>query len=86
MEFKERKRTGDCFCSGQNRARSMEFPLYKIFADPFTPSALLLTRRYEGFCLKSMIYGAKRLFSLPEELYDLLVTLEHGQVCSQVCI
>lgn len=77
MEFEERKSEPViCFLADKTEPGSWNFPLYKIFADPFNTAGLVIDpSMHEGFRFEvhDLIEEKKIVFSCPEELYDMLV-------------
>lgn len=77
MEIEERKSEPVIvFCADKTEPGAWNFPLYKIFADPFNSIGLVIDpNMHEGFLFEvhDLRDNKKVVFSLPEELYDLLV-------------
>ena len=77
MEFEERKSEPVIvFAADKTEPGAWNFPLYKIFADPFNTIGLVIDpKMHEGFLFEvhDLRENKKVVFSLPEELYDLLV-------------
>ena len=77
MEFEERKSEPVIvFAADKTEPGAWNFPLYKMFADPFNTIGLVIDpNMHEGFNFEvhDLRESKKVIFSLPEELYDLLV-------------
>lgn len=77
MEIEERKSEPVIvFCADKTEPGAWNFPLYKMFADPFNSIGLVIDpNMHEGFLFEvhDLRDNKKVVFSLPEELYDLLV-------------
>lgn len=77
MEFEERKSEPIIvFMADKTEPGAWNFPLYKIFADPFNTIGLVIDpRMHEGFKFEvvDLEKDKKMLFSCPEDLYDLLI-------------
>lgn len=79
MEFVER--TSEpmlIFMADKTSPGAWNFPLYRIFADPFTTAGLIIDPKlHDGFKFEVLdVYENKTItLSCPEELYDLLVFL-----------
>lgn len=86
MEFYERQSEPVIiFMADKTEPGAWNLPLYKIFADPFNTVGLVIDpKMHAGFQFEvhDLIGHQKILFSLPEELYDLLVFLgAPGRYC-----
>jgi fructose 1,6-bisphosphate aldolase/phosphatase len=79
MEFEERPSEPIIiFMADKTEPGAWNFPLYKIFADPFNTIGLVIDpKMHSGFCFEvlDLIEDKRVTFSCPEELYDLLVFL-----------
>ncbi|MGI6425141.1 MAG: fructose-1,6-bisphosphate aldolase/phosphatase [Tepidanaerobacteraceae bacterium] len=79
MEFEERaSEPVIIFMADKTEPGAWNFPLYKIFADPFNTIGLVIDpKMHEGFKFEvlDLIEDKKIIFSCPEEMYDLLVFL-----------
>jgi fructose 1,6-bisphosphate aldolase/phosphatase len=77
MAFEEREAEPViAFMADKTAAGAWNLPLYKMFADPFNTSGLVIApSMHDGFRFEVHdVKGHKRiLFNTPEELYDLLV-------------
>jgi fructose 1,6-bisphosphate aldolase/phosphatase len=77
MEFEERaSEPVICFLADKTEPGSWNFPLYKIFADPFNTIGLVIDpSMHDGFRFEvhDLIKEKKIIFNCPEELYDMLV-------------
>ncbi len=77
MEFEERPAEPVLiFLADKTEPGAWNFPLYKIFADPFNSIGLVIdSKMHNGFLFEVNDLFAKKkvVFSLPEEIYDLLV-------------
>lgn len=77
MEFVERKAEPVIvFMADKTEPGAWNFPLYKMFADPFNTIGLVIDpNMHKGFIMEvhDLLENKKVQFSLPEELYDLLV-------------
>lgn len=77
MEFEERKSEPVIvFAADKTEPGAWNFPLYKMFADPFNTIGLVIDpNMHEGFLFEvhDLRDNKKVIFSLPEEIYDLLV-------------
>jgi len=86
MEFEERaSEPVIVFMADKTEPGAWNFPLYKMFADPFNTIGLVIDpKMHDGFAFEvhDLIENKKVLFSLPEELYDLLVFIgAPGRFC-----
>ena len=76
MEFEERKSDPVIvFMADKTEAGAWNFPLYKIFADPFNTAGLVIDpKMHEGFIFEVLDTrkGKTVKLSTPEEMYDLL--------------
>ncbi|HHY14234.1 MAG TPA: fructose 1,6-bisphosphatase [Thermoanaerobacterales bacterium] len=86
MEFVERPSEPIIiFMADKTEPGAWNFPLYKIFADPFNTIGLVIDPgMHKGFEFEvhDLIENKKITFSLPEELYDLLVFIgAPGRYC-----
>ena len=86
MEFVER--TSEpiiVFMADKTEPGAWNYPLYKMFADPFTTIGLIIDpKMHAGFKFEvhDLIGHKKVVFSCPEELYDLLVFIgAPGRFC-----
>ncbi len=84
MEFVERKSEPVIvFMADKTSPGAWNFVLYKIFADPFNTAGLVIDpSMHDGFKFRVLdVYENKEIiFSLPEEMYDLLIfigAMEH---------
>ncbi len=79
MEFEERKSEPVIvFMADKTEPGAWNFPLYKMFADPFNTIGLVIDpKMHDGFYFEvyDLMEDKKVLFSLPEDLYDLLVLI-----------
>ncbi|HHV17569.1 MAG TPA: fructose 1,6-bisphosphatase [Thermoanaerobacterales bacterium] len=79
MEFEERpSEPVIIFMADKTEPGAWNFPLYKIFADPFNTIGLVIDpKMHEGFSFEvlDLIEDKSVKFSCPEELYDLLIFL-----------
>ena len=76
MEFEERpSEPVIIFMADKTEPGAWNFPLYKIFADPFNTIGLVIDpKMHSGFSFE--VLDLKRVtFSCPEEIYDLLIFL-----------
>ena len=77
IKFKERKSEPVIiFMADKTEPGAWNYPLYKMFADPFNTIGLVIDpKMHDGFVFEihDLIENKKIDFSLPEELYDLLV-------------
>ena len=77
MEFTERgSEPVIVFMADKTEPGAWNYPLYKMFADPFHTLGLVIDpKMHQGFKFEvhDLIDHKKVFFSLPEELYDLLV-------------
>jgi len=86
MEFVERpSEPVIVFAADKTEPGAWNFPLFKMFADPFNTIGLVIDpKMHEGFLFEvhNLIENKKVLFSLPEEMYDLLVFIgAPGRFC-----
>ncbi|CEP69326.1 Fructose-1,6-bisphosphatase, class V [Moorella glycerini] len=86
MEFEERKSEPVIvFAADKTEPGAWNFPLYKMFADPFNTIGLVIDpKMHQGFRFEvyDLIKNERVEFSLPEELYDLLVFIgAPGRYC-----
>jgi len=86
MEFAERKSEPVIiFMADKTEPGAWNFPLYKMFADPFNTIGLVIDpKMHAGFLFEvhDLIANRKVQFSLPEEMYDLLVFIgAPGRYC-----
>ncbi|MDK2821304.1 MAG: fructose 1,6-bisphosphate aldolase/phosphatase [Clostridia bacterium] len=86
MEFEERKSEPIViFAADKTEPGAWNLPLYKMFADPFNTIGLVIDpKMHKGFRFEvyDLIKNEKVEFSLPEELYDLLVFIgAPGRYC-----
>ncbi|GAW92043.1 fructose-1,6-bisphosphate aldolase/phosphatase [Calderihabitans maritimus] len=86
MEFEERKSEPVIvFMADKTEPGAWNYPLYKMFADPFNTIGLVIDpKMHDGFFFEvhDLIENKKVLFSTPEELYDLLVFIgAPGRYC-----
>jgi len=79
MEFEERPSEPIIvFMADKTEPGAWNFPLYKMFADPFNTIGLIIDpKMHSGFCFEvlDLIEDKSVTFSCPEELYDLLIFL-----------
>jgi fructose 1,6-bisphosphate aldolase/phosphatase len=77
MTFEERKSEPViCFLADKTEPGCWNFPLYKMFADPFNTAGLVIDpSMHDGFRFEvhDLIDEKKIIFSCPEEIYDMLV-------------
>ncbi|MCK4353348.1 fructose 1,6-bisphosphatase [candidate division WOR-3 bacterium] len=77
MEFEERKSDPVIiFMADKTSPGAWNFPLYKIFADPFNTAGLVIDPHiHDGFKFEVLdVYKQETvIFSAPEEIYDMLV-------------
>ena len=86
MEFSERKSEPVVvFMADKTEPGAWNYPLFKIFADPFNTAGLVIDpKMHAGFRFEVMDLIENKLvtFSLPEEMYDLLVFIgAPGRFC-----
>lgn len=86
MEFEERKSEPlIVFMADKTEPGAWNLPLYKMFADPFNTIGLVIDpKMHDGFYfeVQDLVENRKVLFSLPEDLYDLLVLIgAPGRYC-----
>ncbi|MHB1126642.1 MAG: fructose-1,6-bisphosphate aldolase/phosphatase [Bacillota bacterium] len=86
MEFEERKSEPVIvFCADKTEPGAWNFPLYKMFADPFNTIGLVIDpNMHDGFIFEvhDLIDNKKVFFSTPEDLYDMLVFIgAPGRYC-----
>lgn len=86
MEFEERpSEPVIIFMADKTEPGAWNYPLYKMFADPFNTIGLVIDpKMHQGFKFEvhDLIANQKVLFSLPEELYDLLIFIgAPGRYC-----
>ncbi len=86
MEFEERKSEPVIvFAADKTEPGAWNLPLYKMFADPFNTIGLVIDpKMHKGFYFEvhDLIKNEQVKFSLPEELYDLLVFIgAPGRYC-----
>ncbi len=65
-----------CFLADKTEPGSWNYPLYKMFADPFNTIGLVIDpSMHDGFRFEvhDLVEEKKIIFSCPEEMYDLLV-------------
>jgi fructose 1,6-bisphosphate aldolase/phosphatase len=78
-EFEIEERQSDpfvVFAADKTEPGAWNFPLYKIFCDPFNTAGLVIdTKMHGGFTVEvhDLIEHRRILMSCPEDLYDLLV-------------
>ncbi|MCL6473210.1 MAG: fructose-1,6-bisphosphatase [Firmicutes bacterium] len=77
MEFEERKSEPVIvFLADKTEPGAWNFPLYKMFADPFNTIGLVIDPNMHGgfvFEVHDLIEEKRIFFNAPEELYDMLV-------------
>lgn len=77
MEFSERQSEPVViFMADKTEPGAWNLPLYKMFVDPFNTIGLVIDpKMHDGFRFEvhDLIENKKILFSLPEDLYDLLI-------------
>lgn len=86
MEFEERKSEPVIvFMADKTEPGAWNFPLYKMFADPFNTIGLVIDpKMHAGFRFEvhDLIENKKVYFDAPEELYDLLIFIgAPGRYC-----
>jgi len=86
MEFVERKSEPVIvFMADKTEPGAWNYPLYKIFADPFNTAGLVIDpNMHDGFRFTVMDLKKNKqiVFSMPEELYDMLVFIgAPGRFC-----
>jgi fructose 1,6-bisphosphate aldolase/phosphatase len=86
MEFEERKSEPIIvFMADKTEPGAWNFPLYKIFADPFNTIGLVIDpNMHDGFLfeVRDLIENRRVTFSAPEEIYDMLVFIgAPGRYC-----
>ncbi|HHW17620.1 MAG TPA: fructose 1,6-bisphosphatase [Firmicutes bacterium] len=86
MEFEERpSEPVVVFMADKTEPGAWNFPLYKIFADPFNTAGLVIDpKMHKGFDFEvhDLIEHKKVVFHCPEEIYDLLVLIgAPGRYC-----
>ncbi|MDD3654475.1 MAG: fructose-1,6-bisphosphate aldolase/phosphatase [Desulfotomaculaceae bacterium] len=86
MEFEERKSEPVIiFMADKTEPGAWNFPIYKMFADPFNTIGLVIDpNMHQGFLfeVRDLIENKKVTFSCPEELYDMLVFIgAPGRYC-----
>ncbi|MBE0466039.1 MAG: fructose 1,6-bisphosphatase [Candidatus Desulforudis sp.] len=73
------------FMADKTEPGAWNYPLYKIFADPFNTIGLVIDPNMHGgfdFEVRDLIENGKIIFSLPEDLYDMLVFIgAPGRFC-----
>lgn len=88
MEFEERKSEPIIvFMADKTEPGAWNYPLYKMFADPFNTAGLVIDpNMHDGFKFEvhDLIDSKRIVFSCPEELYDLLVFIgAPGRYCTK---
>lgn len=77
MEVEERKsETVLVFMADKTEPGAYNFPLYKMFADPFNTIGLVIDPNMHmgfNFEVRDLIENKKIVFSAPEDIYDMLV-------------
>lgn len=86
MEFEERKSEPVIiFMADKTEPGAWNFPLYKMFADPFNTVGLVIDpNMHQGFKFEvyDMIGHKKIIFETPEDIYDMLVFIgATGRYC-----
>ncbi|MDD4168789.1 MAG: fructose-1,6-bisphosphate aldolase/phosphatase [Desulfotomaculaceae bacterium] len=86
MEFVERKSEPVIiFMADKTEPGAWNFPVYKMFADPFNTIGLVIDpNMHQGFDfeIRDLIDNRKVTFSCPEEIYDMLVFIgAPGRYC-----
>lgn len=86
MEFVERKSEPIIvFAADKTEPGAWNLPLYKMFADPFNTIGLVIDpKMHEGFLFEvnDLIKNERVVFSVPEEMYDMLVFIgAAGRYC-----
>lgn len=86
MEFEERaSEPVIVFMADKTEPGAWNFPLYKMFADPFNTIGLIIDpKMHQGFNfeVRDLIENKKVTFSCPEEIYDMLVFIgAPGRYC-----
>lgn len=64
------------FMADKTEPGAWNFPLYKMFADPFNTAGLVIDPSMHGgfrFEVRDLIKNKKIIFSMPEDLYDMLI-------------
>ncbi len=79
LEFEERpSEPVVIFMADKTSPGAWNFPLFKIFADPFNTAGLVIDpKMHDGFIFEVLdVYEHKKIkFSLPEEMYDMLTLI-----------
>lgn len=79
MEFVERESEPVLvFLADKTEPGAWNFPLYKIFADPFNTIGLVIDAKMHGgfnYDVLDLVEKKRIVFSCPDELYDLLVLI-----------
>ncbi|HEY3375525.1 MAG TPA: fructose-1,6-bisphosphate aldolase/phosphatase [Candidatus Aquicultor sp.] len=77
MEFEERKSEPVLvFLADKTEPGAWNFPIYKVFADPFNTIGLVIDpNMHDGFVFEvhDLVEETRIFFKLPEELYEMLV-------------
>ncbi|MCK4777243.1 MAG: fructose 1,6-bisphosphatase [Actinomycetia bacterium] len=86
MEFEERKSEPVLiFLADKTEPGAWNFPLYKMFADPFNTAGLVIDpNMHDGFYFEvhDLVKHKKVIFDSPKELYDMLVFIgAPGRYC-----
>ncbi len=86
MEIEERKSEPIIvFAADKTEPGAWNLPVYKMFADPFNTIGLIIDpKMHEGYVFEvhDLVKHEKVLFSMPEEMYDLLVFIgAPGRFC-----
>lgn len=86
MEFEERiSEPVIIFMADKTEPGAWNLPLYKIFADPFNTSGLVIDPKMHcgfNFEVRDLIEDKKIIFSAPEEIYDMLIFIgTPGRYC-----
>jgi len=81
MEFEERKAEPIAvFAADKTEPGAFNFPVFKIFADPFNTAGLIIDpRMHKGFkfIIMNVVEGKEIELSAPEEMYDILALIGH---------
>ncbi len=81
MEFEERKAEPIAiFAADKTEPGAFNFPVFKIFADPFNTAGLIIDpRMHRGFkfIIMDVMEGKEIELSAPEEMYDILALIGH---------
>ncbi len=64
------------FMADKTEPGAWNYPLYKMFADPFNTAGLVIDPSMHGgfkFEVRDLVENKKIIFSMPEDLYDMLI-------------